>query len=130
MKRLLTIALIFIAFPLCAAIAPVSQILGPVAIEIESGALSEIARNAFVDYFSPEWLEKYTVDDDLFAVSYSSTLASILPMGNLIFGKEGKDGLSFYSQDTMIEVSLVFSDGKISAMDVKIPNSQTGQEDS
>lgn len=129
MKRFLIIALMLIAFPLTAAIAPTSQRLGPVAIDVKKGSLSELAKEAFNDYFSPEWLEKYSINDDLFALTYSSTLASILPMDNLIFGKEGKNSLSFYSQDTMIEISLVFSEGKISAMDVRIPKSQTDQEE-
>lgn len=128
MKKLLSLIVILFSIPLFAAISPQSKLLGPVATDIEDGSITALAKEAFGSYFGAEWLEKYSVDDDLFAISYGTTLSRILPMDNLIFGKEGKDSLSFYSLDSNILISLVFSEGRIAAMDVKMPKSQTDQE--
>lgn len=117
MKKIGVLILLFLSLSLYGGISPESLKVGAVDAFLEKGSLSSLAAEAFQSEFSLEWLEKYTINTEPFILAYSPELSSRLPMKSLVVGKEKENRLSLYSQEDGLLITLVFEDGKISAID-------------
>lgn len=113
MKRLLCIfALVAFSFSLYAAVGAVSASKGPVITEITPGSPEDLLLAAFSSSFSEEWIDAYLIDTSLFRASYTSHLALILPLENILLFKSS-DFYTLYSQKNGITVSVKLDGMKI-----------------
>ena len=79
MKRLLALIIIFsLSLSLYSGIVPVSSRLGAIDTVLEKDSISYRMKEAFTSEFSEEWLAKYTVNSEVFILSYVPLLSSLL----------------------------------------------------
>ena len=106
MKRLLSvITLAFITASLHAAVGAVSASNGPVITEILPGSPEEKLLQVFSSPFTEDWVESNLIDSRLFRASYTSYLASVLPLENiLLFRTSGF--YTLYSQKSHAAISV------------------------
>lgn len=103
---------ILLSSPLLA-VAPVSEKIGPVAVDIESGSITETALSAVSEPFTEEWLEKYTAEPMKAGEVLAPVLSSALPLDDPVAGMESSDIVDILDLTTGTVYSFLFRDGKI-----------------
>ncbi len=94
-------------------IGAVSASRGPVIISAPEGSPEAMLLSAFSNPFSEEWIDDYLINSKLFRASYTSYLASILPLENILLFRND-DFYTLYSQKNGITVSVKIEDMLIS----------------
>lgn len=119
MKRLLCLILVLsVAIALYAeAVGAVSASKGPVITYVPEGSPEDMLLSAFSQAFSEKWIDDYLINTRLFRASYTSYLASILPLENILLFRNG-DFYTLYSQKNGITVSVKIEDMLISEIQV------------
>ena len=116
MERIAIIVLcLFLALPL-AALAPVSDDIGAVAVSVEEGTITDTALRAVREEYTESWLERYAASPLIFGEAYSSLLSGLLPLGNPIAGIERNGAVDIQDLESGTELSFIFQDGRLAAV--------------
>lgn len=97
------------------AVSPVSGKIGPVAVGIKEGSITETALAAVSEPFTEAWLEKYTPDPMKSGEILSPVLSSALPLSNPIAGEEKAGAVDILDLATGSVYSFIFRDGRIAS---------------
>lgn len=97
------------------AAAPVSGKIGPVAVEIEEGSMTDTVLKAVSEPFTEAWLDEYTADPMKAGEILALVLSSVLPLSNPIAGKEKAGAVDILDTATGAVYSFIFRDGKIAS---------------
>lgn len=115
MKRFILLIMLLALSLFFLSSAAITSSKGTLITDVEAGSAEESLLKAFYSPFSEEWIEQYAEDDTLLKKSYTSYLASILPLKNILLFK--KDGFYvIFSQESKDEVVLLLKDNKISEL--------------
>lgn len=121
MKRFLLIALtLFILLPLSASISPSSHALGNVAVEIEKGSEEELVFNAMRKEYTSQWLDEYTLNSTAFALAYTDTLSSLLPMEDFLLSTLDGNEIKVLERESGTLLTIIIKEGRISALHKEI----------
>lgn len=115
LRTISIISVLLLAFP-AFSIAPVSDDIGEVAVQVDAGSITETALSAVKEEYTGEWLGKYAASPYVFGEAYSEILSSSIPFANAIAGKERNGAVDIQDTETGSVLSFVFQDGKIAAM--------------
>ncbi len=121
MKRILLVALIlFTLLPLYSSTAPVSNMLGSVCVSIEKGSEEELVYNAMRSEYTSEWLEKYALNGTSFALAYSDTLSSLLPMNDFLLSTLSGNEVKVLERGSGTLLTFIIKEGRLSALNKEI----------
>ena len=120
MKRaLVLILLIALLVSLSASVSPVSSSIGTVAVEIKKGSSEEIVWKAVREEYTDAWLEKYAVSPLSFALAYSDTLSSLLPLSDYLVSTETGGEVKVLDRLSGKIITFIIKEGGIAALSVE-----------
>lgn len=97
------------------AVSPVSGKIGPVAVDIEEGSITETALSAVSEPFTEAWLDEYTSDPMMSGEILAPVLSEVLPLENPIAGEEKAGAVDILDLATGSVYSFIFRDGMIAS---------------
>jgi hypothetical protein len=120
MKRaFVLILLITLLVSLSASVSPVSSSIGTVAVEIKKGSSEEIVWKAVREEYTDAWLEKYAVSPLSFALAYSDTLSSLLPLSDYLVSTETNGEVKVLDRLSEKVITFIMKEGGIAALSVE-----------
>ena len=119
MKRITVfMAVLLSSILLFATVAPTSSAIGKVCVSPEEGSSEYLIWTAVKDEYSDAWLEKYTSSPVPFALAYSSSLSSLLPLDNSLVSVETDGEVKVLDLESGAVITFIMKEGRIAALRV------------
>ncbi len=117
MKRIIVFTAVFLsAFLLFSSVQPVSSKIGRVCVSPEKGSSEYLVWSAVKRQYSDEWLERYTSSPVPFALSYSDSLSSLLPLDDFLVSVESDGEVKVLDRESGSVITFIIKEGRITAL--------------
>ncbi len=101
---------------LFSSVAPVSASIGKVCVSPKKGSSEYLVWSAVRREYSDDWLERYTSAPVAFALAYSSSLSSLLPMHNCLVSEENDGEVKVLDCEKRTVITFIIKEGRIAAL--------------
>ncbi len=119
MKRITVFtAVLLSSFLLFPSVAPISSVLGKISVKPEEGSAEYLVWRAVKKEYSDRWLEDYTSSPVPFALAYSSSLSSLLPLSDYLVSVENDGEVKVLDRESGTVITFIIKEGRIAALRV------------
>ena len=121
MKRIFVFTVVALSsFLLFSSVSPVSSSIGKVCISPEKGSNEYLVLHAVKREYTDEWLEKYTQSPVAFALAYSSSLSSLLPLDDCLVSEENDGEIKVLDNKSGSVLTFLMKEGRIAALRIDL----------